>query len=96
LLAQLLSQLPRFLRHCQHTAHDFLLHPGRFHGVQRAFGSTTLGGDTSAQVAASSLLPAASLVAPVNDGVVSITNSLSSQLRQYYPQVLDWFEHRDT
>jgi transposase len=30
------------------------------------------------------------------DNVVSITNSLSNQLKQYYPQVLDWFEHRDT
>ena len=30
------------------------------------------------------------------NGVVGITNSLVSSLKQYYPQVLDWFEHRDT
>ena len=28
--------------------------------------------------------------------VVSITNRLVSTLKQYYPQVLDWFEHRNT
>jgi transposase len=31
----------------------------------------------------------------VND-VVSITNRMTSTLKQYYPQVLDWFEDRDT
>lgn len=31
----------------------------------------------------------------VND-VTSITNRMTSTLKQYYPQVLDWFEHRDT
>jgi Transposase len=31
----------------------------------------------------------------VND-VTSITNRMTSALKQYYPQVLDWFEHRDT
>lgn len=28
--------------------------------------------------------------------VISLTNSLSSALKRYYPQVLDWFEHRNT
>ena len=28
--------------------------------------------------------------------VVGITNRLTSTLKQYYPQALDWFEHRDT
>ena len=31
----------------------------------------------------------------VND-VTSITNRMTSTLKQYYPQVLDWFEDRDT
>ena len=30
------------------------------------------------------------------DDVVSITNRMTSTLKQYYPQVLDWFENRDT
>lgn len=30
------------------------------------------------------------------DDVTSITNSLISALKEYYPQALDWFEHRDT
>ena len=28
--------------------------------------------------------------------VTSITNLMTSTLKEYYPQVLDWFEHRDT
>jgi len=30
------------------------------------------------------------------DSVVGLTNRLTSNLKQYYPQALDWFEHRDT
>ena len=28
--------------------------------------------------------------------VTSITNLMTSALKEYYPQVLDWFEHKDT
>lgn len=31
----------------------------------------------------------------VND-VIGITNRLTNALKQYYPQALDWFEHKDT
>ena len=30
------------------------------------------------------------------NNVTGITNRLTSALKEYYPQVLDWFEHRDT
>jgi transposase len=30
------------------------------------------------------------------DDVTRITNTLTSALKEYHPQVLDWFEHRDT
>lgn len=32
----------------------------------------------------------------LTDGVTRITNRLTSTLKQYYPQALDWFEHRNT
>ncbi|KRB64169.1 IS110 family transposase [Noviherbaspirillum sp. Root189] len=32
----------------------------------------------------------------VGDAIVRITNRLGSVLKLYYPQVLDWFEHRNT
>jgi len=32
----------------------------------------------------------------LTDGVTRITNRLTSTLKQYYPQPLDWFEHRNT
>lgn len=32
----------------------------------------------------------------LTDNITRLTNRLGSTLKQYYPQVLDWFEHRNT